>query len=86
MTAFDERLAGLRARFVARAAQDGVRLRDVADAGDLAEIRRIAHGLAGTAGTFGFPQISDAARAVEEAPGDLRTPLARLLELLDQPR
>lgn len=35
-------------------------------AGRLDELRRALHSLAGSAGTFGLPQVGDAARAAEE--------------------
>lgn len=43
---------------------DGVRSGD--------ELRRIAHGLSGSGGTFGFPGVSDAAAAVDDALIDRR--------------
>lgn len=38
---------------------DGVRSGD--------ELRRIAHGLSGSGGTFGFPEVSDAAAVIDDA-------------------
>ncbi len=38
-----------------------------ADAPDLAEFHRLVHSLAGSGGTFGFPKVSEAARAIEQA-------------------
>lgn len=83
--AFDERMAALRARFIARAAADRAALAEAGQAGDDAEIRRIAHGLAGAAGTFGFPEVSAAALRVEEA-DDIRPMLEALFAALDQLR
>lgn len=50
-----------------------------------AEIQRIAHALKGTGSSYGFPEISDAARDVEVAPPevDLSPALGRLLEVLE---
>jgi HPt (histidine-containing phosphotransfer) domain-containing protein len=56
-------MAALRVRFLARAADD---LATLATADDEAT-RHIAHRLGGSAGTFGFPEISDAALALDEA-------------------
>jgi len=68
------RLASLRAVFVRRAKDDAAllaacRLSLEGDAGPATagRIRDIAHGLAGTAGLFGFDQISNDAAALEEA-------------------
>ena len=36
-------------------------------AGDIETLKRLAHQLAGSAGSYGFPKITDAARAVEKA-------------------
>lgn len=84
MSEFDDRLTELRARFLARAADDYAALRAARDAGDCETIRRIAHSLAGGAGIFGFPEISAAARVVEEADeNDVLPRLAHLLALLD---
>jgi CheY-like chemotaxis protein len=50
-------------------------------------IRRMAHALRGVGGTYGFPEVSDAAAACEEAPADgLLTALGRLQEVLRQVR
>lgn len=78
-------MAGLRARFRLRAATDRDALLQALTTGDAAELRRIAHGLAGSGGTFGFGQISDAALALEEAAeaGRSGEPLrARVLDLV----
>lgn len=37
----------------------------------LPSLRRLAHALKGSGATFGFPEITDAARAVEDAPDEL---------------
>lgn len=49
----------------------------------LASIRRIAHLLHGSGGTYGFPEITASARRVEEAPAEaLQGPLQTLIETL----
>lgn len=60
-------LAALRERFVARCVGDLARLRDLAR-GDLASsaLQDLAHSLAGAAGTFGFPRISEVAGRVDD--------------------
>ena len=70
MSEFDERMAQLRLRFVARAAEQREQLTAALMAGDRDEVRRLAHGLAGSAGVFGVHQISEDAQAVEEAVDD----------------
>jgi diguanylate cyclase (GGDEF)-like protein len=46
-------------------------------------IRRMAHQLRGSGATYGFPEISDSARALEEAAeGDLLGPVSLLLDTL----
>ena len=66
MSAFDARMAQLRARFLDRARDERARLVSAMAAGDIAEIRRIAHSLSGSGGVFGFPRISASAQQVEE--------------------
>ncbi len=60
-------MAGLRARFAARAIAEAEAIRRHLCTGERDALRDICHGLAGTAGTFGYPAISKAASAVEEA-------------------
>lgn len=60
-------MEALRARFVERAAADATALRGAWAQGDMESIRRIAHSLAGNAGMFGQPQLSEAAGALEDA-------------------
>ncbi|WP_046868452.1 Hpt domain-containing protein [Microvirga massiliensis] len=69
---YDARMAQLHIRFVAMAATERDRLDRAIAALDtserdvvLAEIRSIAHGISGTAGTFGFPEAGEAAEALE---------------------
>lgn len=88
-------MAALRARFAVRAIAEGDAIRRHLAQGEREPLRDLCHGLAGTAGTFGYPAISDAALAVEEAveagAGDealnaLSAALLRALEALPQGR
>lgn len=63
----DDPLAPLRARFQARAAIEAAALAQALAAGEAAEVERIAHGLAGAAGLFGFADVGAAAIAVDQA-------------------
>ena len=77
-------LAPLRARFRIRAGEDLARLRDLRQADDAAELRRLAHGIAGAAGTFGFRPLSEAAIVVDDDYVAGRTPTPKAFERLDQ--
>lgn len=84
MTGIEERVAALRARFLARAASDRTALEAAWEAGDYVEVQRVAHALAGAGGVFGFGEISRAARRVDEATtAEIEPLLADLLRLLD---
>lgn len=81
-------LAALRARFRDRASADRQALEHLA-MDDLAsdELRRLVHNLAGTAGTFGFRSISQAAMEIDDqmasgSPADTAS-LNRLKDRLD---
>ena len=63
MTEPEDRIAALRARFLARATDDLAMLRNADDE----TAQYIAHRLAGSAGTFGFTSISQAAILLDEA-------------------
>lgn len=81
-------IAGLRAKFLARAAGDLAWLKANGDA-PADEVLARAHKLAGAGGTFGFPHVSAAAAEVEEdlqsgRPADL-TALIAVLEALPAP-
>lgn len=60
---FDALLAQYRRELPARIAA----LEALLAAGRLDELRRALHRLAGSAGTFGLPQVGEAARAAEES-------------------
>ena len=59
-------MAALRSLFVERCQADLLQLRRFADVGDTDALGAIAHRLAGAAGSFGFPDISVAALAVDQ--------------------
>lgn len=55
------------------------------DAAALAEVVRVAHALRGSGGSYGFPQISDAAGLLEDAAGHQRIQaLDRLVACLEE--
>jgi chemotaxis protein histidine kinase CheA len=68
-------MAAFRARFLERAAAESERLEKVLmtlrqgenNTAATAEMTRLAHGLAGAGGTFGFPEVSVAAAEAENA-------------------
>lgn len=67
MSDFDDRMAALRQSFVARAREARALLGRARAGNDHDVLRQTAHNLAGNAGIFGFPEVTDAARALEEA-------------------
>jgi len=60
-------MQALRAAFAARAGDEHDRLAAAVRDGDRETMRAVAHRLAGAGGLFGFPRISAAADALEEA-------------------
>ena len=60
-------MAALRLRFRERARRDAGKLADALRALDPDGLRRVSHGLAGTAGIFGFHEVGDAAQRLEDA-------------------
>ncbi len=92
MSALEKRMAELRARFAIQAQQEAAELELRAAAGDWRAVAEIAHGLAGRAGMFGFPEIGNLARDAEEAidaggaPRSDAAELAARLRALDQGR
>lgn len=60
-------LAALRARFIERTRQDGDALETAFRSGDDAVVQHLAHNLAGAAGVFGFGDLGDAARTIDDA-------------------
>lgn len=77
-------LAPLRARFRVRAVEDLARLRTLREANDAAELRRLAHSVAGAAGTFGFGALSEAAIVIDDDYVAGRTPQLAALERLER--
>lgn len=51
---------------MARCADDRARVAEAAAAGDADALKQVSHKLAGAGGTFGFPELSRAAMAVED--------------------
>lgn len=65
---FDEdRMAALRQRFVAAASAQADEIEALLRKGDLEGVRQVAHGLAGRSGMFGFTDLGETARRVDEA-------------------
>lgn len=87
-SAADLRLLDPDGSFRERLEADRRALAELSDTGDMAELKRIVHGLAGAAGTFGHGAISEAAIEIDDAltagrPVDAAA-LARLLAALEQ--
>jgi HPt (histidine-containing phosphotransfer) domain-containing protein len=67
LTGFDERYETLRGRFVTRCAEDLAVLEQAQAGGsDPETLRATVHRLAGAAGTFGYPQLSELAGVVDD--------------------
>jgi HPt (histidine-containing phosphotransfer) domain-containing protein len=90
VTSFEARMAVLGERFRGRARDDAARIRGALARGELDEVMRASHGLAGVAGIFGHHAIGDAAERVElgvdEAlpPAEVESRCRQLLALLDE--
>lgn len=56
-----EQMAALRARFLARCPQHCEALLEACTQADVGTIQRLAHNIAGNAGMFGLPELSDQA-------------------------
>jgi HPt (histidine-containing phosphotransfer) domain-containing protein len=63
----EERMAALRARFAAAAPGEAEQLARALQACDTDAMRRIAHGLAGRAGMFGFDALGATALRADDA-------------------
>ena len=61
------RLAALRQRFVASAAGQADEIETRLRNGDVEGVRHLAHSLAGRSGMFGFAELGESARRVDEA-------------------
>lgn len=82
-------MAQLRQRFVDAAGDQADRIEALLRTGDVEGARRLAHGLAGRSGMFGFTELGEAARRVDEAepavlPAQAEELLARLRTLARQ--
>lgn len=77
-------LDALRTRFVERCTEDRVKLGAVVAARDADALKLLSHKLAGAAGTFGYPSVSQAALAVEDELDAGDWPAAERLQHLDQ--
>ena len=63
----DDRMAQLRQRFRGAAAGQADALESFLAKNDLEAARQLAHGLAGRSGLFGFGELGETARRVDEA-------------------
>lgn len=80
---FADRMAQLRARFAGNAAGEADAIEDALSRGEDDEVRRLAHGLAGRSGMFGYDDLGEIAREAEEADaGNLRSMSERLIAAL----
>ncbi|MGZ9098175.1 MAG: Hpt domain-containing protein [Brevundimonas sp.] len=75
-------IAALRALFVERCREDLRELRRLGEQGDVDACGPLVHRLAGAAGSFGFPEISGAALAVDQQIRDGREVPGRDMERL----
>jgi HPt (histidine-containing phosphotransfer) domain-containing protein len=65
---FDEtRMAALRQRFLDSASSQAEEIEVLLQRDDRDGVRGLAHSLAGRAGMFGFPELGEVARRVDEA-------------------
>jgi HPt (histidine-containing phosphotransfer) domain-containing protein len=82
--AFARRFAELGATFRAQLPDRLAELRRLAGEGRLDELRAIAHQIAGRGGTFGAPEVTTAARRVEDAAeAELAAALDRLAAAIE---
>jgi HPt (histidine-containing phosphotransfer) domain-containing protein len=63
----EDRMAALRQRFVAATSGQADEIEALLQRGDLEAVRGLAHGLAGRSGMFGFAELGETARRVDEA-------------------
>jgi HPt (histidine-containing phosphotransfer) domain-containing protein len=75
-------------KFRERLEADRAAIAQLSESGDFRELKRIVHGLAGAAGTFGFADVGAIAIELDEAVRGGETPtavdIARLLAALEQ--
>ena len=85
MTLDPEKMLALRRRFVAAAGGQADQLDRLLQQGDYEGVRSIAHGLAGRSGMFGFSELGETAREVDEADvAAILEPTRKLLNALRQ--
>lgn len=91
MTDFAQRMQALRQRFIEQAKVEADEIKGYATAEVWSQVRDLSHRVAGRAGMFGFPELTDVARTLEEAIDagappvalhDLASGLVRRLETL----
>ena len=63
----DAQIAALVPRFLANRAADVAKIRSALTDGDFETIRSAAHGMKGSGGGYGFPEISRLGRAMEQS-------------------
>lgn len=86
---FQERIDGLRKRFILRMQSDRNFIQNALHRNDVAALRECVHKLAGIAGSFGFSDVGEAAAAVQYELDDMSQrpltngALSNLLQLLD---
>ena len=80
----NQALEALRLRFLARCAEDRAAIAEAAAAGDAERLKHLSHKLTGAAGTFGYPELSEAARIVEDQIDQGEPPTPASLQKLDQ--
>ena len=79
MSLDSDKMAALRQRFLASAAEQAERIEALLEAGDLEGVRALAHSLAGRSGMFGFVELGELARDVDEAEAEGLPERARAL-------
>jgi HPt (histidine-containing phosphotransfer) domain-containing protein len=82
---FDERMAKLKLRFAIRLEAEQLLLEQALASGDRLELKRLAHGLSGSAAIFGYADIGESAQALEAAADggqSLREPAEALFQLM----
>jgi HPt (histidine-containing phosphotransfer) domain-containing protein len=62
-----EQMNELRQRFRVRCSERGAALADACEKADMEAIRSLAHDITGSAGLFGFPDLSQEARRLSDA-------------------
>ena len=60
------RMVELARKFIARTGEDVAQMRAALDAGDIEQIRQLAHRACGTGGSLGLAALSDAAGELEQ--------------------